>query len=432
LARTITIVGGGLVGGLLAIFLADRGHRVRVYERRSDPRLAAMYTGRSINLVVSHRGWTALRAAGCEDLVRGITVPVYARTTHDRDGKTNEIPYSIDGKAIHSVARAELNKLLLDIAERKPNVELFFDHRCVDVDLGTAACTFANADGALVVEADLVFGSDGAFSAVRRKMMQGRFNYSQEYIEHDYKEIAFAPNADGIPRLDPRSLHIWPRRFFMLMGLANQDGGFTGTLFMPNKATAHSPGFDTVRTVEEVRSFFSEHFKGLTELVPDVVEQYMHNAQSPLVIVRCDPWVHQGRVALIGDAAHAIVPFYGEGMNAGFEDCRVLADLFDELGDEELGEVSLRNFVEMRDLVADPRFVLRKRIEGHLQSRHPGKWLPLYSQVKFSDIAYTEALRQGELHDRVMEKVLALPNLTNEWQSEHVERMALRWLEEEG
>lgn len=441
----ITIVGGGLVGSLLAIFLAKRGHTVKVYERRGDPRKTDVYAGRSINLVVSHRGWTALRAAGVEQAVKEITVPVHARMMHDREGNLNRVPYSIDNKAIYSVSRGELNRRLLSEAEALPNVKLFFDHRCVDVDLQNATCHFQREEGDhVVVEADVVFGSDGAFSAVRQKMMLGRFTYSQEYIEHDYKEVAFPAKADGTPKMDPHCLHIWPRRWFMMMGLANQDGGFTGTLFMPNTHTDQAPGFDTVRTPEQVQAFFQEHFRDALPLVPDLVEQYLRNPQSTLAIIRCNPWQVNGKVALIGDAAHAIVPFYGEGMNAGNEDCKVLNDLLDQYGDDNWAEVltryaakrkpngdaiadlSMRNFVEMRDLVADPKFLLRKKIEGHLQAKHPDKWLPLYSQVKFSDIEYKDAWKEGLRHDRIMEEVLAMPGVEEKWEGEEVEHAALR------
>ena len=439
----ITIVGGGLVGSLLAIFLAKRGHTVSVYERRGDPRKTDVYAGRSINLVVSHRGWTALRAAGVEEAVKAITVPVYARMTHDRDGKLNRVPYSIDNRAIWSVSRGELNRRLLTEAEKLPNVSLHFDHRCADVDLDHAACVFEHNGARVKVNADIVFGADGAPSAVRQKMMQGRFTYSQEYIEHDYKEIAFPANADGTPKMDPHCLHIWPRRWFMLMGLANQDGGFTGTLFMPNTHTENAPGFDIVKTEEQATKFFREQFPDVPALIPDVVEQYMRNPQSSLAIIRCNPWQVNGKVALIGDAAHAIVPFYGEGMNAGYEDCKVLNDLLNEHGDDNWPEVltryaakrkpngdaiadlSLRNFVEMRDLVADPKFLLRKKIEGHLQQKHPDQWLPLYSQVKFSDIEYKDAWREGLRHDRIMEEVLAIPGIEEKWGSVEVERRAL-------
>lgn len=441
----ITIVGGGLVGSLLAIFLAKRGHTVNVYERRGDPRKTDVYAGRSINLVVSHRGWTALRAAGVEEAVKQITVPVYARMMHDREGNLNRVPYSIDNKAIYSVSRGELNRRLLSEAEKLPNVTLHFDHRCMDVDLQNATCHFQREEGDhVVVNADVVFGSDGAFSAVRQKMMMGRFTYSQEYIEHDYKEVAFPANADGTPKMDPQCLHIWPRRWFMMMGLANQDGGFTGTLFMPNTHTENAPGFDTVRTPEQVQDFFKAHFADALPIVPDLVEQYLRNPQSALVIIRCNPWQVNGKVALIGDAAHAIVPFYGEGMNAGYEDCKVLNDLLNQHGDDNWAEVlahyaakrkpngdaiadlSLRNFVEMRDLVADPKFLLRRKIEGHLQAKHPDKWLPLYSQVKFSDIEYKDAWKEGLRHDRIMEEVLAMPGVEEKWDGSEAEERAMK------
>ena len=337
--------------------------------------------------------------------------------------------------------------------------------------------------------ADVVFGSDGAPSAVRQEFMKHRFTFSQTYIEHDYKEIAFAPNpdgtprmdphclhiwprrwfmmmgqrftysqeyiehdykeiafpsnADGSPKMDPHCLHIWPRRWFMLMGLANQDGGFTGTLFMPNTHTANAPGFDTVKDEAQVTAFFAQHFPDVPGLIPDAVQQYLRNPQSTLAIIRCNPWTMNGKVALIGDAAHAIVPFYGEGMNAGYEDCKALNDLLNEHGDDNwplvlerygkqrkpngdaIADLSLRNFVEMRDLVADPRFLLRKKIEGHLQAKHPDQWLPLYSQVKFSDIEYKDAWREGLRHDRIMEEVLALPGIEEKWQSEEVEKKVM-------
>jgi len=439
----ITIVGGGLVGSLLAIFLAKRGHTVRVFERRGDPRKTDVYAGRSINLVVSHRGWTALRAAGVEEAVKTITVPVYARMVHDANGNLNRVPYSIDNRAIYSVSRGELNRRLLTEAEKFPNVSLHFDHKCVDVDLSHAECTFEHHGQPVVVQADVVFGADGAPSAVRQKMMGQRFTYSQEYIEHDYKEIAFPSNADGSPKMDPHCLHIWPRRWFMLMGLANQDGGFTGTLFMPNTHTENAPGFDTVKDEAQVTAFFAQHFPDVPGLIPDAVQQYLRNPQSTLAIIRCNPWTMNGKVALIGDAAHAIVPFYGEGMNAGYEDCKVLNDLLNEHGDDNwplvlerygklrkpngdaIADLSLRNFVEMRDLVADPRFLLRKKIEGHLQAKHPDQWLPLYSQVKFSDIEYKDAWKEGLRHDRIMEEVLALPGIEEKWQSEEVEKKVM-------
>jgi kynurenine 3-monooxygenase len=443
--KNITIVGGGLVGSLLAVFLAKRGHTIHVYERRPDPRRSNAYAGRSINLVVSHRGWTALKAAGVHEAVERIVVPVYARMTHDREGNTTRLPYSIDERPIHSVSRGELNKVMLSEAEKFPNVTLHFGQRCAEVDLDKATCWFETDGGERTeVKADVVFGSDGAPSAVRQAMMKGRFNFSQSFIEHDYKEIAFPPNPDGTPQMDPHSLHIWARRYFMMMGLANQDGGFTGTLFMPHEGEF---SFANIKDEQDLMRFFEAHFKDAIPMLPDLAEQYFRNPQSNLAIIRCGPWFHRDKVALIGDAAHAIVPFYGEGMNAGYEDCKVLNDLLNAHGDDNwatvlpayhaarkpngdaIADLSLRNFVEMRDLVADPRFILRKKIEGRLQAKHPDKWLPLYSQVKFSDIGYKAAWDEGLRHDRIMEEVLAMPGIEERWESEEVERKALGLLD---
>ncbi|MBK9177234.1 MAG: FAD-dependent monooxygenase [Flavobacteriales bacterium] len=429
--KNITIVGGGLVGSLLAVFLAKRGHQVNVFERRPDPRKTNVYAGRSINLVVSHRGWTALKAAGVHEAVERIVVPVHARMTHDRDGKLTRLPYSIDERPIHSVSRGELNKVMLSEAERFPNVKLHFDHRCTGVHLDTGTSMFHNevTGEASAVPADVVFGSDGAPSAVRQEFMKLRFNFSQSFIEHDYKEIAFPSKPDGTPQMDPHCLHIWPRRFF---------------LFMPHEGEYC---FGQIKDEHDLLRFFEEHFRDAIPMLPDLAEQYFRNPQSNLAIIRCGPWNHKDKVALIGDAAHAIVPFYGEGMNAGYEDCKVLNELLNQHGDDNWGvvldaynrarkpngdaiaDLSLRNFVEMRDLVADPRFILRKKIEGRLQARHPGKWLPLYSQVKFSDIEYKDAWKEGLRQDRIMEQVLAMPGIEEKWESEEVERMALGLLE---
>ena len=447
--KNITIVGGGLVGSLLAVLLAKRGHKVAVYERREDPRTTKAWEGRSINLVVSHRGWEALRVAGLEEAVRGITVPVFARMTHDPAGKTSRQPYSIDNKANWSVSRGRLNNLLLDEAEKVPGVTLHFGYRCVDVDLDKAAGIFTRkGEAAKPVPADVILGCDGAFSAVRLKMQFGRMNYQQEYLEHDYKEIAFPAGPEGSSLMDPQCLHIWPRRYYMLMGLANGNGSFTGTLFMPHKALPEAPdaGFDKVRTEAQADAFLKQHFPDAYAIIPDMTAQYMRNPEGMLVMVRCSPWVHGSTAALLGDAAHAVVPFYGEGMNAGYEDCHVLCKMLDAHGDDNWGAVlhayneqrvanghaiadlSVRNYTEMRDLVADPRFLLRKKIEGRLQAKHPDQWMPLYSLVKFTSMPYVDALREGQRHDRVMEQVLAMPGIGENWESAEVEKKALELL----
>lgn len=444
--KNITIVGGGLVGSLLAIFLAKKGYNINVYERRPDLRKTNISAGRSINLVISHRGWNALQAAGLEEEIKKITVPVYARITHDVHGNQTKHPYSIENKAIWSVSRGGLNAKLLDIAEKFPNVSLHFNHKCTEVDLDHASATFERTENGknIDVAADLLFGADGAYSLVRQKMMQkDRFNFSIEYIEHGYKELVIPANADGTHQLDKNGLHIWPRREFMLMALANTDGSFTCTLFFPFEGE-HS--FDKIKNENDLIRFFKEVFPDAIDLMPTLVHDFFENKTSSLAIVRCSPWVHKGKVALIGDAAHAIVPFYGEGMNCGFEDCFVFNSLLEKIGDTDMesllmdyhqarkpngdaiAELSLRNFIEMRHLVAEPSFMLRKKIEDKMQEKYPHKWLPLYSQVKFSNIPYHEALSTSKKHDEIMKKILTIEGIEEKWNSTEIENIILKML----
>ncbi len=444
--KRITIVGGGLVGSLLAIFLAKKGYKINIYERRPDLRKENIAAGRSINLVISHRGWNALKVAGIEEEIKEITVPVYARMTHDLQGNQTKHPYSIENKAIWSVSRGGLNSKLLSIAESFPNVSLHFNCKCNDVDLDNASASFENTqtNEIINVEADLLFGADGAYSAVRQKMMQkDRFNYSIEYIEHGYKELVIPANEDGSHKLDKNNLHIWPRREFMLMALANTDGSFTCTLFFPYEG---KNSFDRIKSENDLTSFFKEVFPDALHLMPTLQKDFFENKTSSLAIVRCSPWVHKDKIALIGDAAHAIVPFYGEGMNCGFEDCFIFNSLLEKMGDKDLNallnsynelrkpngdaiaELSLNNFVEMRHLVAEPDFILRKKIENKMQEKYPDKWLPLYSQVKFSNIQYYDALNTSKKHDEIMEKILSMKGIEENWNSSEVENLILKLL----
>ena len=437
--KDITIVGGGLVGSLMAYYMAKRGYTVNVYEGRPDLRKTDINAGKSINLVISHRGFTALEKVGLKEEMEKITVPAYGRMTHDLDSNQNFYSYSIHNKAIHSVSRGGLNAALMTKAEEFENVTFHFNHKCVSVDLDTASATFKNYEtGAeTTVSADLLVGSDGAFSAVRREMTKlPRFNYSQHYISAGYKEIHIPAAEDGSAQLDLKALHIWPRKEFMLMGLANLDNGFTGTIFAPYEG---EDSFETVNTDEEIEAYFKKYFPDAIALIPDYKEQYKNNPTSPLAIIRCEPWNYQNKVMLVGDAAHAIVPFYGEGMNCGFEDVFVFDNLLDEMGDSDMNalldayskqrkpngdaiaDLSLRNFIEMRDLVADPDFILRKKIEGKVYKNHPEKWMPLYSQVKFTNIQYADALATAHHQDKIMEEVLAMPDIENKWDSQEVE-----------
>ena len=439
--KNITIAGGGLVGSLMAYMLAKKGYNVKVYEQRPDMRKKRIDGGRSINLVISHRGWTALEKAGVADEIREIIVPAYGRMTHDLDGTQHYYPYSIHGKSISSVSRGGLNMKMMDLAEPLPNVQYFFNQKCVDVNLETATAWFQDYDTGEVseVNADLLIGADGAYSAVRTRMLSKMpLNYTQEYIEHGYKEIHIPAAPDGSPQLDLKALHIWPRKQFMLMGLANLDNGFTGTLFFPQEG---EESFASVQTGDQALDFFKKYFPDAIPLIPNLKEQYEENTTSPLMVVRCKPWTYKGKVMLVGDAAHATVPFYGEGMNAGFEDVYVFINLLEKMGDgnmpalldsytkaredngKALVDLSMRNFIEMRDLVADPQFILRKKIEAKIYKKYPEKWMPLYSQVKFTNIPYIDAWNEGLRQDEIMKPILATPGIAEKWDSNEVEQM---------
>lgn len=434
MTKSVTIVGGGLVGSLLATLLAKRGHRVHLVERRSDMRLSTMSAGRSINLAMSDRGLRALSLAGLDDEIRAIAIPMHGRMMHDQQGNQTYQAYGVEGQFINSVSRGELNKTLLTAAERS-GVEITFNARCTDIDVTTASAEFVLANGIeLRCEGDVLFGADGAYSAVRSRLQTSdRFNYSQSYIDHSYKELHIPPDMTGGFRLEKNVLHIWPRKSFMMIGLPNIDGSFTCTLFLAHKG---SPSFQELSTRQEVEAFFLEQFPDAVPLMPSFLDDFAHNPEASLVTVRCYPWVFSDRVALIGDAAHAIVPFYGQGMNCGFEDCRILMECLDVYGDDWAGalqeyerlrkpagdgiaDLALENFIEMRDKVADPRFLWRKKIEAWIHAEYPSKLIPLYTMVTFSsDIPYNEALRVGREQDALMEHIMSLPEVIADWTSE--------------
>ncbi|MEP0984606.1 NAD(P)/FAD-dependent oxidoreductase [Ekhidna sp.] len=411
----ISIVGAGLVGSLIAVILKQKGFDVQVFEKRKDPRKSKIPEGRSINLALSHRGIRPLTLAGVYDSIEPYLIPMKGRMMHSEDGELTYQPYGKDGQFINSVSRAQLNQLLIENAE-KAGVEVLFDHKCDDVDFENNTITFQNGD---VIKSDLIIGTDGAFSAIRKKLqVTDRFNFSQHYIEHGYKELCIEPK-NNIFRLEPNYLHIWPRGNFMLIALPNNDKTFTCTLFFPFEG---SPSFAELKTKDQVHSFFDTYFKDAADLIPDLTDQFFTNPTSSLVTTKCEPW-YRGRSILLGDAAHAIVPFYGQGMNSGFEDVRLFVELAEEMNwkwDEILpkyssirkkdadaiSELALYNFLEMRDHVGDPHFLRRKKLEGKIQSNYPKEWIPLYSMVTFSDIPYSEALRLGKIQKKVMDEFL--------------------------
>ncbi len=434
----VTLVGAGLVGSLMAVLLARRGMKVTMLERRGDMRKQRMSAGRSINLAMSKRGWTALERAGIDHVIRKEAIPMKGRIMHSAAGELTFQPYGLEDQAIYSVSRGGLNMTLMDLAEQAGGVDMRFDAQCLDVDLDTAAGEFhdTNTDKNFTVDGDVLLGSDGAFSAVRGRMMKtDRFDYSQTYLKHGYKELSIPPTADGGFRLEAKALHIWPRGNFMMIALPNPDGSFTCTLFLPFEG---EESFDSLREDEDILRFFESTFGDAVPLMPTLLEDFRNNPTSSLVTVRSNPWQRNGRVGLLGDAAHAVVPFYGQGMNCGFEDCVVLDQKLDEFNNDwaaalpaysdariangnAIADLALKNFIEMRDLVADERFLLRKKIERKIQTLYPDRFLPVYSIVSFSNIAYAEAMRESRNQDELLAELMRRDDIEAVWDSAEFE-----------
>ena len=436
--KTATIIGAGLVGSLWAVYLSKAGYKVTLYERRPDIRKADIAAGKSINLALSVRGWTALDKVGVGDEIRKIAIPMYGRMMHDLEGNLAYQPYGKEDQAIFSVSRGKINAAMMDIAENQGKATIFYRHACEGVNTETGEAYLRNelTEERFTVKSDVVFAADGAFSSVRYNSFQkrNRFTYSQHYIEDGYRELLLPANADGSYKMDKNALHIWPRGRFMLIALANEDGSFTCTLFMPYENDQYA--FDQLTSRDKVEHFFQEVFPDFYAMMPSVADAWEDHPLSSLAIVRCKPW-HAGKVALMGDAAHATVPFYGQGMNAGFEDCRIMFELlekhqedwsavFEEYSQvrkpdgDALQDLSLDNYLVMRDYVADHSFILRKKIEAKFSEMHPDRWMPLYSQVTFSNIRYSEAYRQGQVQNAIMDAVMAMENIEERWESDSV------------
>ena len=426
--KEATIVGGGLVGSLWAVYLSKAGYKTRVFERRPDMRKTSVSAGKSINLATSYRGWKALDAIGLGDKIREVALPMYGRVMHLPGGTTNYQQYGKQGQAIYSVSRGAINSILLDAAAAA-NCELHFNEECTGMDITTNQCRFKNTQtGAeTLVNSDVVFATDGAFSAVRYAAFQktDRFDYSQKYIDDGYKEILLPAAADGSFLLDKSALHIWPRGRFMLIALPNSDGSFTCTLFMPVKG--HTPSFTDLNNKDAVNAFFKEFFPDFLDLMPNVADVWNDYPLSSLAIVRCFPW-HVHNTVLMGDAAHATVPFFGQGMNCGFEDCTVMWELMqkhnhnwnDILPEYEMlrkpngdavQDLSLENYLVMRDKVADPEFQFRKRVERRIAELYPEDFFPQYSMVSFTDISYETALKKGNEQELMLGEFITLYGL---------------------
>jgi kynurenine 3-monooxygenase len=428
----IVIVGAGLCGNLLAILLARRGFAVTVYDRGEPPGASPETDGRSINLALAARGIRALERADVFADIEPLLLPMGGRIVHETDGEQRFLPYGQrPGERIWSVSRSGFNRRLVDIAATRHSVDYRFGHACTAFDAERMTAIFDAADGTVTDSAALTIAADGAGSTIRRKLVAaGRLDAREELLDHGYRELVVPPGADGDFALRPDGLHIWPRGGFMLIALPNLDRSFTATLFLPHRG---DPGFDTV-TAEQVEAFFGRHFADALPLLPELAASFAARPIGTLGSVHCSPWSHAAdpvagpHVLLIGDAAHAIVPFHGQGMNAAFEDCAVLDALIAEHGPnfgvvvprfeaarrenaEAIAAMALENYREMRDRVRDPDFERRSVLAFELERRFPGRFIPRYSMVMFHpEISYAEARRRGSVQAEILDAAGAAPN----------------------
>jgi kynurenine 3-monooxygenase len=420
MTQKITIVGSGLSGSLLAIYMAKRGFEVNLFERRPDMRRESLYQGRSINLALSTRGLNALSKVGLDAEILADAIPMYGRMMHSKTGELSYHAYGKEGQAINSVSRGRLNIKLIELADEFPNITLHFNSKCIDVDIDKSIATFELEDGShKTIQSDRIIGTDGAFAATRGKLqVSDRFNYSQQYLHVGYKELAIPAGENGKFLMEKNALHIWPRGKFMMIALPNPSGDFTCTLFVPFEI------FDSIKTDADIQKFFDEEFADVKPMMPTLVEDFKHNPIGSLVTVKCFPWVKGDKLALMGDAAHAVVPFYGQGMNCSFEDVVVFDDMVEKYGDDwhkvfdayqterkpnadAIADLAVQNYYEMADKVGDKHFLHKKHIEHDLTELYPDKFKSQYELTTFSLSGYKYALDQGKKNDVLLEKIIA-------------------------
>jgi kynurenine 3-monooxygenase len=423
------IVGAGLCGSLLALRLAQRGYKVEVYESRPDLRTTDISAGRSINLALSDRGLKALRLCGMEEKARELCIPMSGRLMHDAKGDTFSSNYSgRENEFINSISRGNLNAILLDAAEEHENVNIHFNIKCENIDIENTIAHFKdyNTKESFSVHADVIFGADGAGSSLRKSYVSERkflFSYSQEYLNHGYKELEIPADTSGNHQISKEHLHIWPRGDFMLIALPNMDGSFTVTLFLSYDEGEFN--FDNLTTEEKITEFFEKEFPDALALIPNIKEEFINNPTGPLGTVKCSPWSYLNKTLLIGDSSHAIVPFYGQGMNASFEDVFVLDEVLNQdLGDWEsvfkvyqktrkkdtdaIADLAIDNFHEMKNHVANPLFKEKRKIEMDLEKAFPTEYFSKYSLVTFNEhIGYNEAMNRGRAQDKALLNMLA-------------------------
>jgi len=426
-AQPVNIIGAGLAGALLAILLARRGFRVTVYEKRSDPRNTLPENGRSINLALATRGIRALERAGVMDRIHPLLIPMRGRMIHELSGTTALLPYGQrENEVIYSAGRAPLNRLLIEEAALHPNVEFRFGHSCVAVSPAENILRLRDGNSGREYDTQLAptIAADGGGSAVRKSLATlGLLNEREEPLDHDYKELTL-PSINGHHALDPNALHVWPRGGFMLIALPNPDLSFTATLFLARQGPR---SFAALGTPQAAQEFFGAQFPDAVPLIPDLLAEFAANPQAQLGTVHATPWHITGQVLLLGDAAHAMVPFHGQGMNAAFEDCMMIDTLLDRHDDwaslfenfeslrrphaAAIAQMALENYIEMRDTMRDPKFARHKALALELERRFPDRFIPRYAMVMFHpEIPYGEALRRGAVQTQILDELDAKSN----------------------
>ncbi|MBE9167856.1 FAD-dependent monooxygenase [Pleurocapsales cyanobacterium LEGE 06147] len=427
--ENIIIVGAGLVGSLLSVYLARAGFKVSVYDRNSDPRQVNLQSGRSINITLSERGFRALDAVGAGDTVRELCIPVCGRIMHARDGELTYQPYGNNKEAIYSIGRDDLSKALVNFAQKHENIEFYFNQKCIDIDLPTARLKLQDLQTGEItqVQADRIFAADGAYSPVRYKMQRlKRFNYSQEYLDRGYKEIIIPAGNEGNWALEKNAIHIWPRDSFMLIGFPNLDKSFTLSLHLPyEEEISHN----STASPDALQNLFETYFPDIWPLVYPNLGDYAKKPVESMITIKCFPWSYQDKVLLIGDSCHAVVPSYGQGANAGFENCQLLTQCIEKhLGDwqtafkeyetlrkpemDVLAHLCLEHFTVLRKMVGDRKFIERAKIERKLQEMN-SEYASLYYNISFTSMSYSEALRSERIHQEIISE-FAEKNLKSE------------------
>ena len=415
----IKMIGAGLAGPLMASYLSGHGHSVEIHEKREDIRTVEQSAGRSINLALSKRGIDALKDVGVFDVISPMMLPMVGRMIHDIDGSVHLQKYGQKAsEVIYSISRAFLNKTLMDHAENTGNVNIIFDHSLLGVDLDSSELVFNDKRESF----DRLFGSDGSASVVRDAMDKlSSINFRRKPLGHGYKELTIPPDAKGDHRMDPKALHIWPRGDFMLIALPNMDHSFTCTLFFPLDGEV---SFSTMGSREKISELFNSYFPDTIELIPDLINEFQSNPIGKLATVYCDKWHYKDKTMIFGDAAHAVVPFFGQGMNASFQDCSVINELIiryngewsevhSEFSNQQvpnghaIADMALENYIEMRDSVNEPLYQRRRELEFELEEKFNDRFIPRYSMVSFHNMPYSKVYERGAVQSNLINGYLS-------------------------